>query len=196
MIGLQIPVYSQFMVRQGVDCMTNLNQCWREAIEKGDPQWAWIMGDDHTFDGDILTRLLDHNVDAVAPFCTKRKPPFTPLIFLERTEDRYRYARWDEIPEKGLWQVAGTGSAGLLLSRGVMNALGDPWFTPGPQYGTSFLGWDLYLCDRIREKGFLMHVDLDLTMGHTSPVIYRPGVKDGSWGVNLDLGLDQILHLK
>ena len=196
MVALQVPVGTQFTFKAGVDVPGNLNACWRDALEKNNPQWAWIQGDDHTFDPDILTRLLDHHVDVVAPLVTKRKHPFTLLAFPEKKENRYRAAQWPEVPEKGLWELKAVASAGLLLSRRAMDALGDPWFDHGPLVGTERVGWDMYLCDQLRYHDFPVYCDPTLTLGHTSPVTFRPMRHEGTWGLAVDLGHSQILHLQ
>src|SRR3972149_2898488 len=44
-------------------------------------EWVWFIGDDHAFHPDILTRLLEHQVDVVVPLCAQRTPPYSYGVY-------------------------------------------------------------------------------------------------------------------
>ena len=93
--------------------------------------WLWIMGDDHLFDPDILNRLLARELDVVVPLVAKRMPPFEPVIFSRLVDAEghvYKKYRYEQLPTSGLLEVPVAGTAGMLVRRPVLNAVGDPWF--------------------------------------------------------------------
>lgn len=199
--ALHVPVGSELFFQSSANVAWNLNTCWRAALESERTHHvrfshAWILGDDHVFSPTLLTSLLDRHVDVVAPLVAKRSPPFSPIVFPDRVGVRYRTAAWKEIPFAYLWPVACVASAGMLLSRAAMDALGDPWFVPGPTIGTESVGWDMYLCDRLRERGILIHCDTAQVMGHTAAITYTPRHQDGVWGLDAHLGNHEVLHFQ
>ena len=157
----------------GVDVAGNTNQLCRRT--KG--EWLWVMGDDHSFGPELLPRLLAHNVDVVIPHCLKRNPPWAPVVFTRQDEDGF--FRTDELPEDDLVQIWAGGSAGMLIRRHVLDAIGDPWFTPSPN--AVGLNEDLNFCRKAREAGFSIWCDTGALLGHISHYTVWPEWRDGSW---------------
>lgn len=135
--------------------------------------WLWLMGDDHAFAPDILMRLLAHNVDIVSPLCLSRRTPFNPYSFGDRASQTP--IDLDQYPNGGLVEVEAAGSAGMLIRRHVLEAIGDPWFVHHPD------GEDIHFCDRARARGFNVHVDLDTPLGHITTTVLWPTRIDGRW---------------
>lgn len=178
---------------RGMDVTSNLNTIFREMLE-GD--WVWIMGDDHTFDKDILNRLLERDVDVVVPMCAKKSPPFNLVSFKSeemvvyesdgKEYPHYTYVTPADLPtEGGLMKVHAVGSAGMLVRRHVIDAIGDPWFENST--GT-VINDDLEFCRKIRDAGFDIWLDTDEHLGHIGHFTVYPSRRDDSWGVYLDFG--------
>lgn len=161
----------------------NLNQCLRSM--RG--EWAWFMGDDHAWEPDILFRLLDRNVDVVAPVCLKRKPPFTPIVY-DRMNYPGNYNRIDicDLPTTGLIEVPAGCVAGMLVRRRVIEAIPDPWFRVG-QYDPAKLNEDFWFCKAVTDAGFTIHTDCEVRLDHLTSTVIRPVVRDGRWQIELDL---------
>lgn len=174
-----LPPGSGLILQCSVDICGNLNTICRNY--RG--EWVWIMGDDHVFDQGILLRLLEHlekpGVDVVVPHCLKRTPGWEPVVFSHQDDDGWYHIA--ELPPRGLTQVHAAGSAGMLISRRVLEAVGDPWFTPS-QVG---LGEDLEFCRKVREAGFGIHCDPEILLGHTSLHTVWPEYRNGRWHVSL-----------
>lgn len=154
-------------------------------------QWLWIMGDDHTFPADILTRLLDWEKDIVVPLCLTRNPPYKPVVFSGWVEQddvpegmpvgRYRRRIvLDEYPQAGLAPVHSAGTAGMLIRRNVFETLDPPWFEHG-FVSTQEVGEDVYFCDKATEAGFEIYCDLDTKLGHCTTAIVWPVQQADGW---------------
>lgn len=170
-----LPPGSGLVLQCSVDVCGNLNSIMRNY--RG--EWVWIMGDDHVFGQDILLRLLAHDVDVVVPHCLKRVPGWEPVVYSHQDEDGWYHIA--ELPESGLTKVWAAGSAGMLVKREVIEAVGDPWFTPSPVG----LGEDLEFCRKVREAGFDIHCDPTIMLGHTSLHTVWPEYRNGRWHVSL-----------
>jgi GT2 family glycosyltransferase len=187
-----MPEGSRIAMVRSMDVTSNLNTIIRDMFEG---EWLWIMGDDHVFNQDCLIRLLDHEVDAVAPICAKKTPPWNFVSFKaeeERVHDvdgkvypHYDFVEPSDVPDHGLMQVHAVGSAGLLVRRPVIEAIGDPWFENSR--GT-VINDDLEFCRKVREAGYKIHVDVDTAIGHIGHYTVVPERREGRWGVSLDFG--------
>jgi hypothetical protein len=177
-------------VVKGMDVTTNLNTIIRDLFEG---EWLWILGDDHTFDPLLLTRLLARDLDVVVPLVTKKSPPFNLVCF--KGEEMvikngieyplYTHVTPADLPDGGLMKVHAVGSAGILVRRHVLDAIGDPWFESST--GT-VINDDLEFCRKIREAGYDIWVDCDEQMGHIGSLTVYPSRRDGAWGMYLDFG--------
>lgn len=173
-----------------MDVSAGVNSMLRDMPEEC--EWAWIMGDDHYFGPTTLYDLLDQDVDVVVPLCAKRNPPFDLVLFAEngttemdgRVYPQYAYLDWDDVPESGLFEVEAAGSAGMLVRRRVLDAVGDPWFESS---SGAVINDDLEFCRKVRAAGFKIHACADVSIGHLSYFTVLPQVRDGQWGVHLDL---------
>lgn len=181
----------------GLNVAANFNQC----IRKMEGDWVWIMGDDHVFPPDTLYRLLDRNVDVVVPLCSRRKPPFIPVLFKERPADStspvgsFPYWAWEELPTSGLHPVHVAGSAGMLIRKHVLDAIGDPWFEVG-QCGRELMNEDAHFCLKLKEKGFQVYADVETWIGHLTPMAIWPHLtKGGQWTTGIDIGAPNLCLL-
>lgn len=168
---------------------------------KGQGDWWFLMADDHVFDAQILHRLIARDVPIVAPLNVQRHKPFHPMLYdamVEGEAAKVQYT-WKHLAHMaGLYKLpyrVSCGSAGLLIRREVFERLGDKdWFIdrPGVPYSE-----DLYFCQRVRELGYDIYVDLDCRLGHTNPLTAIP-VQDeaGEWLVALQVSEQRIAYIR
>lgn len=157
----------------GCDIAFNFNNLCRRVLKDNSLQWLWVLGDDHIFKPDTLTKLLERNVNIVTPLCLKRSSPFQPVIY--KVNDGKHYpAGLDYIKnETGLFEVDACGNAGMLIRRNVIEEIADDWHRVGwleAEHG----GSDLYFCKRARDHGFKLYVDLDNPIGHIAHMAVWP----------------------
>lgn len=151
----------------------NLNNALRDMVG----EWAWFQADDHTFSPDLLTKLLDHELDAVAPLVVRSSAP-NQYVFgneIEVTDEPTgrKYPAYETLPEfpSEPFTAEIVGSAGMLVRKHVLDAIGDPWFesTDG-----LYLNEDIVFSQRIRAAGFQITVDPTARMGHILPLTVWP----------------------
>lgn len=174
---------------KSIDIVGSANQIVESTV--GD--WLWLMGDDHVFEPDILTRLLSHNVDVVVPLCLQRHPPFAPVVYKGQAmvEGSIKHAVYDNLPETGLVEVHAAGNAGMLIKKYVLDAIEPPWFgTDGEG-----LNEDLYFCRRVREAGFKIHCDVETFLGHMNVYCIWPKLNEHGWGVGLQLDQKNVVTI-
>lgn len=167
------------------DIVGNCNTICRNY--RGD--WIWFLGDDHVFDPDLLPRLLERNVDVVVPLCLKRTPPYDPVVYGGQNGRGEYYVA--DLPGGGITEVHAAGSAGMLVRRHVLEAIGDPWFE---SHGG--LNEDLTFCAKVREAGFRIWCDVDCRLGHLSTHTVWPARRDGGWHADIELDRRLMLPLR
>ena len=133
--------------------------------------WLWIMGDDHTFDPDIVERLLWHDVDVSVPHCLMRYPPWAPVVWNAPDEDGFHTHA--DLPESGLTEVHAAGSAGMLIRRRVLEAVKAPWFEGRNE--------DIGFCEKARDAGFGVYCDPEIFLGHVTLATVQPTWSEGQW---------------
>jgi hypothetical protein len=153
-------------IQMGVDICGNLNKIIRN-LRGG---WLWIMGDDHLFQPDLLPTLLAHDADVVVPHCLRRNPPWQPVVNSHEDDDGWQVSA--ELPQEGLTEIWSAGSAGMLIRRHVLEAIGDPWFTPAAD--AVGLNEDINFCRKVRAAGFQIWCDPAAPLGHISTYTVYP----------------------
>src|SRR3990167_8411358 len=183
LMSLKVPAGSVNAWHTGVLIAKSINAAFQVVIDNPALQWAWIMGDDHTFDPDVLINLLDRDKDVIVPFCLNRLPPMDPTIVYH---DKKRMKYLEEIPLTGLYQLTANetcGDAGLLVRRNVLEALESPWYDH--RISGAMAAEDQAFVRRVKDAGFDVFVDLDTPLGHIGHVVFTPVIKDGHWEVRI-----------
>lgn len=181
---LLLPAGSTKDVIYGINNAHQLNIAIRRM--PAEAQWLFILDDDHVFSADILLRLLAHNVDIACAMYLQRGEPFDPLVYSGK-DDGFKRLGWGPIHAqgRGLVAVEGTGNGGMLLSRRVLAAVGDPWFEVGKTQ-TDLGGKDLWFSFKAKQKGFTTYIDTETRMGHITHCAVWPNVdEEGNWSVQL-----------
>ena len=110
--------------------------------------------------GDLLVKLLRHDLPLVVPVCLTRSAPFPPVSFTERVGyDRYLPLYLPSQDSEGLVELVAGGTAGMLIHRSVLEAMEPPWF----EYG--FASEDILFCNKAQDLGFTLHCDLSARLG-------------------------------
>lgn len=188
MVQLRPPLGTKATWAKSSTIVGNLNLAIYAKRDDPDWEWAWIIGDDHTFPPNIIHRLIESDVDIVVPLCSRRGP-FHPVIYQHIGEGadtahggevypRFRAHTLDEISSwgPGVHPVDAAGSAGMLIRRQVFDTLGFPYFTSSSPH---YLNEDVLFCLRAKDAGFRTHVDTRLTIGHVGSFTITPRWLDG-----------------
>ena len=196
---LQVPKGTRIFKGSGLEFVRNVNVCIAECMSEpqySDVVWFWIMDDDHTFDSDILLKLLDHDVDCIVPLVSMRVWPFDPVLVHGPLGQGRHYEFKDLDINNGtklILQHRDTiGAAGMLLKRCVFDKLSHPYFEVGKLY-SDVISEDVVFADRLWKHGFAIHASLNTVMGHLTVMNLIPYQKpNGTFGVKLRVLTGQI----
>ena len=203
------PEGSRIYAAASANVTENLNSVVRQMLPE--EKWLWVLGDDHVWPNDTLQVLLQEmdahpEADLMVPLVTKRNPPWHLVLYhtLEGqcNEDGIQLLRpytYEEVPKEGVFEVDAAGSAGMLIRREVLDAIGDPWFnsTPDREGRQVIMNEDITFCLRARELGFRLFATTAATMGHLGIFNVRPVHREGRWGALTEFSSadEQFKHL-
>lgn len=125
----------------------------------------WI-DDDNIPPEDGLIRLLEHNLPIVSGIYFKRRPPYEPIIMLERKEGIGSERRADLFRngKGGLIKIHSTGFGFILVKREVLERMRElrlPHFSM-----KSGLGEDIWFCVQAKACGYDTQMDTTIEVGH------------------------------
>lgn len=161
------------------------NSLVQQAIDE-ERDWLWFMDDDHAFSPGLLTRLLEHDVPLVMPLCLQRVHPFAPVAYTEHNGEKYEPINPNEHDQE-LVEIQAGGCAGMLIRSEVLTSLTAPWF----EYADR--SEDIIFCEKAREAGFPLYVDLGAKLGHITTAVVWPAEREGEWVTGFTIGHE--LHL-
>lgn len=210
--GTQQPHGSRLHASASANVIENLNAIIKDMHPE--EETLWILGDDHVWQHDCLEILLGEmdanpDIDIIVPLVAKRNPPWV-LVIMEKLDgvldeqgyQMYRTIPFNEVPvEPATWEIDAAGSAGMLIRREVLEAVGEPWFssTPDVEGRTVVMNEDVAFCTRAKSLGFRVFATNKATMGHLGIFNVRPMQRheDGPWGCLTEFSTsdEQFKHL-
>lgn len=142
--------------------------------------WVWFIDDDYTFQQDVLMRLLDRNVEMVAPLCPMRFPPYDFVLYkqLDMKEQDGKVSEFAEVFYKmsdldgirGMLQVQGLPKAGCLIRETVWARMPMPIFKIGLIHPDEIED-DKYFMWEVRERYHVpLWCDTDQSIMHLTTV--------------------------
>lgn len=132
----------------------------KEAL-LSEADYLLFLDADMRFPRDTLERLIARDVDIVAAnYATRRLPPkptafkeHHPTIPLRTTEE-----------SEGLEEAFSVGAGVLLIKTALLWTLELPIFNiEWDDYHRNFIGEDVYFCKKVRDAGYTVWVDHDLS---------------------------------
>jgi Glycosyl transferase family 2 len=177
--ALNVPHGTRLIASRGADIPHQLN----EGIRRMTGEWVFILGDDHTFQPNILLEMLAKNKDVLIPVVPRRDAPFCPVLLHGPISNRMVRYSWNELPIRGLYQLPITdiaGQAGCLVRKSILDLLGDPWFECG-QVEKGRLQEDIWFIQRLHNLGIPIYVDCDQVMPHIANITITPQRHNGRW---------------
>ena len=180
------PVGTKLTIERSCDITQNFNNCVRGMTG----EWVWFLGDDHSFDKNLLMRMLRHNVDVVVPITPCKVAPWMPCL-MHGPEDTSKgfwqegmlLYDWDELSGDGLLALPKgdfIGQAGMLVKKHVLDRIGDPWFKCG-QLDPGRLQEDMMFCREIQLLGYTVWVDQDVIFDHHFTMGVTARRHEGKW---------------
>lgn len=137
-----------FSVSQGTILPAQRTGLVKEAIERHFGHILFIDSD-MRFPEDLLERLRAHGKDIVG------------VNYRQRNADKWAAGISSE-DKKGLEEVDALGFGAILIRTEVFIAVEAPWFA-NPYDGQGFVGEDVFFCRKVKEAGYQIFVDHDLS---------------------------------
>lgn len=186
--GLRRPAGSQYFPVSSLSVARNFNTAGALLLANPQLQWMLLLNDDHDYPPDMLMRLLDRQVPAVTALYLDRSAnpetsplPFPPVLFDTVDAQGYVTRRFLARGESGLVPIVACGDGAMLVRREVFEAIAAPWWTLG-EVELDQCNHDLSFCRRLRAAGVPIYADLDVCVGHITPMVLLPVRQpDGSW---------------
>jgi GT2 family glycosyltransferase len=192
LIGLHKPPGTVFFKTSTLGPAAGFNIIGQHFISDPTLEWLFLTNDDNLCPSDTLPRLWAHiergDADAVSGLYFGRIQPFEPILFdsVEWRDGRRWYTRHlMSDGESGLIPAVVVGDGCLMVRRRVMEAINQPWWEYGETL-TDACDHDVVFSRKVREAGFKLACDLDLTVGHIATIVVQPHRQpDGKWKVHL-----------
>jgi hypothetical protein len=190
--GLYVPPNTDLYRVRSSSPAKNRNEAIRMGMQRKEITHWFFVDDDHHFDSDVMMKLLNHKVPFVSSITCLSMPPFAPVVYKgERTlpngNKQVENYTWKDLDSaKGLLPVFAVGGTGLLIERSVLEKMKDPWFELG-KTNPEECGEDIYFCQKLREAGVPLYLDVDTVKGHVNVVAIWPvrDEKTGQWMIEL-----------
>lgn len=146
-------------------------------------EWIFHIDDDHVYTPDLLMRLLARldeypDIDVLATHVLRRWPPHYSVAANLLPNGQARIVQFSS--EAGVNRVDLTGlGGGAVIRRRAFERVPQPWFT-----GQGPFTEDWKFCTRLKAAGGTVAVDLDVQVGHITPMAVWPSREaSGVWGV-------------
>lgn len=147
--------------RQGVaiahsSIVANARNSCVAAAQDAKADYLMFIDSDMVFPPDTIDRLMAHDKDIVGGTYVRRGPPFDNL---GKSIDP------DQDKKSGLVEMSHIPTGMLLIKMSVFNKLPKPYFRYGVEESLGIInGEDMTFCRMVREAGFRIYCDIDLSM--------------------------------
>jgi hypothetical protein len=164
MVGWHAKMYPEHEIgiatKMGTLIVNQRQDLVKEAL-LGEADYLLFLDADMRFPRDTLERLISHDVDIVAAnYSTRRLPP-KPTAFKE-VHPTIPLRTTDE--STGLEAVIGCGAGVMLIKTELLWTLELPIFSiDWDEKHRNFTGEDIYFCRKVRDAGYTVWVDHDLS---------------------------------
>lgn len=129
--------------------------------------YVFMFDSDMTIPVDVLDRLYRHNVDIVSPLAFMRRPPYYPVIFMQRKgiengKPWFSNSTVKNYPKDVLFECDATGFGAVLIKVDVLRKMSPPYFM-----STCGTGEDVLFCLNAKNQaGAKVFVDTGVKIGH------------------------------
>lgn len=134
--------------------------------------YLFLLDSDCLPTDDCIDKLLAYDLDivsSVAPGMIEAGLVYTAAQRVRESGDhqfRMFSTTSPDLP-KGLQEVDGVGSTGILIKRNVFETIPYPWYKVVVEEDHTIVsGEDFYFCTRAKEYGFKVYADYDLRQKH------------------------------
>lgn len=188
---MDIPRDTAIMQSRGASIAKNRNNIADQAL-KVNAKWVWYVDDDQIFKPNTLKALIARDVDVVSGLYVQRNAPFIPHVYDVPETDIGVTCHLLKPFEAGMKRRLATGAGCLLIKTKVFKELEPPFWRLGQLVKDEWCD-DIDFFKRVRQAGFDVWCDYDVTVGHIfSGEVWPIREPNGNWGTTLVQGQDKI----
>lgn len=145
------------------------NQICRYTLAK-DFDALLFLDADHVFEPDLFERLASHGKEIITARYHVKRPPFHANAFVKHPSAAPGFFKTVHYG-KGCFEIDRGGAGALLVTRRVLEAIGEDWFryqrNPNPAEPPDFsVSEDFWFYQRAQECGFSCWVDWETEARH------------------------------
>lgn len=187
--ALELPEGSVKDFEFGPDAAAARNALVERAIKRGS-YWIWFISEDHSFEPDIVAKLLTSDKQIAAPVVLSTTAPVHALAYKGVSRaDRRLWVELDGVVGPGtLLEIDSASASGMLVRRAVFEMLPKPWFPNDVQS-------DLLFCDAARAEGFEPFLDTSARLGNRCTASMYPTHQGGKWELSVRVGEEIVLSV-
>ena len=155
-------------------------------------EWLLQLDCDHSFDPDLLVRMLDlmnsADIDVLTGLYRYKAPPHSPVLFQREVEDGLLrpVAKWEPLDIR-LFEVAAAGAGCLLVRRRVFDAIWETGEEPFDRIHP--MSEDLSFFERLRKLGIKSYVAPHIECGH---LIAKPVGEEEQSACSGDINMSEL----
>lgn len=150
----------QLIFKEGSILHANREVIVQKAIDLGCTHLLFLDSD-MMFEEDAIARVLARNKEIIGVHYNTRKFPTQSTV------------NFSVKSPKKLQKVHSVATGFMLINLAVFSTLKHPWFFwESDENGGVKTGEDMWFCDRAREAGFEVWVDLGIPVGHIGDHIF------------------------
>lgn len=171
--GQLIQYNTEFLCRPGeyvhyVRSKISLHDTARNSlVEQMQGDWLLMLDTDHSFEPDILSRLLNrleqYDLDVITGLYTSKGPPYVPIVY--QWKEGAGFVPIARFSGAQIYRIDGAGAGCLLVRRKVFDRirqeLGEEPFARRPPFGE-----DLSFFMRLRQLGIPAWIDPSIECHH------------------------------
>ena len=139
-----------------------LNQCCTHLL---------MMDTDQQYPTDTVEKLWGHRDKDVVGGMVHRRYPLFDAILYRGIPNRYVHVPDEECYSGNLVEVDATGCGCILYNTEVFIEIQPPWFEQNIGPEGKPVGEDINFCAKLRGKGYKIHVDTSIDIGHITRMV-------------------------
>lgn len=183
--ALQLPDGSVKDFEIGENAAAARNALVERALARGS-YWVWFISENYSFAPDIITTMLSHEKQILAPIVLSTTAPVHALAYkgVSRASRRLEVKLDSVIGPGSLFEIESATTSGMLVRRAVFETLPAPWFSADD------VDDELLFCDAAMAAGFEPFLDTSARLGNRCTASMYPAHRGGKWELSVSVGND------
>jgi len=156
-----------FLFKEGSVIHWNREEIVKEAIKQNCTHLLFVDSDMY-FEPQSANQLIARKKYIIGVHANRRSLPLTTTVIMSEEKK----LRLKELAPDGLTTCDSVGTGFMLINLDVFKKIKKPWFFWENKEGELGMGEDFWFCERAKEAGYEIFVDLSVPMKHLGDYLY------------------------